>query len=171
MAIRCLRGDITKLVVDCVVNAANERLAAGGGVCGAIHRLAGPQLRKECAKIGHCATGQAVLTGGYDLPEAKHVIHTVGPIWKDGKSGESALLESCYRETLHLAKTSNISSVAFPAISTGIYGFPKNLAAKIAVTTIRSLQEQEDKRISEVIFCCFDEETFIMYQDLLNLKH
>ncbi len=128
-------GDITKLAVDAIVNAANESLAPGGGVCGAIHGAAGPDLAKECARVGHCPTGEARLTGGYRLP-AKYVIHAVGPVWRGGGEGEALQLASCYRASLDLARAQGLTSIAFPAISTGIYGFPLQQATGIAVGTV-----------------------------------
>jgi O-acetyl-ADP-ribose deacetylase (regulator of RNase III) len=148
-----VEGDITKLAVDAIVNAANESLLGGGGVDGAIHRAAGPQLLEECRLLGGCPTGQAKITNGYRLP-AKHVIHTVGPVWRGGGHGEDDLLASCYRASLELAHGHDCHSVAFPAISTGIYGFPADRAARIAVATVRTFLAGHDVP-EKVIFCCF----------------
>lgn len=150
------QGDITKLEVDAIVNAANESLLGGGGVDGAIHRAAGPGLLEECRRIGGCPTGEARITGGYRLP-ARHVIHTVGPVWRGGGAGERELLASAYRSTLELARENGLRSLAFPAISTGAYGFPKDEAARIAVATVRDFVTAHPQALDLVIFCCFDE--------------
>jgi O-acetyl-ADP-ribose deacetylase (regulator of RNase III) len=149
----CL-ADITTLALDAIVNAANRALLGGGGVDGAIHRAAGPQLRTECEKLGGCATGEAKITRGYRLP-AKHVIHAVGPVWNDGGHGEEELLASCYRAALDLAAAHRLVSVAFPAISTGIYGFPSGRAARIAVGTVSSELAAAPRGIGRLIFWCF----------------
>jgi O-acetyl-ADP-ribose deacetylase (regulator of RNase III) len=146
-------GDITRLAVDAIVNAANEALRGGGGVDGAIHRAAGPELLTACIAIGRCPTGEARITPGFRLP-AKYVIHTVGPIWRGGGANEEALLASCYRESLKLASAHGVASIAFPAISTGIYGFPAERAAEIAVRTVAEVLKGEP-RLEEVVFCCF----------------
>ena len=135
--IEIFAGDITTLDVDAIVNAANERLTPGSGVSGAIHRAAGPALAEECGKIDRCPTGEACITGGYDL-KARHVIHTVGPVWRNGERGEDALLASCYRNSLTLAQECELATIAFPAISTGVYGSPMDRAARIAVETANS---------------------------------
>lgn len=146
-------GDITKLDVGAIVNAANDRLAPGGGVCGAIHRAAGPGLARECAEIGYCPTGEARITGGYDLAAA-HVIHAVGPVWHGGRQGEAELLAGCYRTCLALAKEAGLNSIAFPAISTGIYGYPLADATRVAVETTRGWLAGDDT-IERVVFCVF----------------
>jgi O-acetyl-ADP-ribose deacetylase (regulator of RNase III) len=149
-----VEGDITRLSVDAVVNAANPSLLGGGGVDGAIHRAAGPGLLEECRKLRGCAVGQAKITGGHRLP-ARYVIHTVGPIWRGGGYGEEAQLASCYREALRLAREQGIRSLAFPAISCGAYGFPPERACRIAVHTVIEELERED-RLDRVVFVCFD---------------
>jgi O-acetyl-ADP-ribose deacetylase (regulator of RNase III) len=149
-------ADITMLKVDAIVNAANETLLGGGGVDGAIHRAAGPELLEECRRIGGCPTGEARLTRGYRLP-ARFVIHTVGPVWRGGQSGEPELLASAYRASLELAYDNGLRSIAFPAISTGVYGYPPGPAAEIAVRTTADFIRQHPDAFSEVVFCCFSE--------------
>ena len=153
--LRIHEGDITALEVDAIVNAANDRLLAGGGVCGAIHQAAGPELETYCRQLGGCATGEARITPGFRL-KARHVIHAVGPIWQGGGAGEDALLAQCYRRALGLAVGNNLTSIAFPAISTGIYGFPAARAATIAVATVKQFLAG-DGRLRDVVFCCFGE--------------
>jgi len=150
------RGDITKLEVDAIVNAANSSLLGGGGVDGAIHRAAGKELVHECRLLGGCKTGQAKITGGYDLP-ARHIIHTVGPVWRGGEDGEPELLAECYRNSLKVAQEYGARSIAFPAISTGIYGFPVERAAPIAVSTVREETILYDEAFDRILFVCFDE--------------
>ena len=158
-------GDITKLAVDAIVNAANDRLAPGGGVCGAIHRAAGPELAKACAAIGHCPTGEARLTPGFALP-ARFVIHAVGPVWQGGGANEDALLASCYGNSLALAVESGARSIAFPAISTGIYGFPLDRATEIAVASVREALA-EDASLERVVFCVFGDDAEQAYRGAL----
>jgi O-acetyl-ADP-ribose deacetylase (regulator of RNase III) len=162
-AIQVLQGDITRQAVDAIVNAANSSLLGGGGVDGAIHRAAGPGLVAECRLLGGCKTGEAKATKGHNLP-AKYVIHTVGPVWRGGDNEEDRLLASCYRKSLEVANGLKIRSIAFPAISTGIYGFPKQRAARIAVNEI----QQRSGDIEAVFFVCFDSETADIYREFLK---
>ena len=159
-------GDITKLEVGAIVNAANGRLAPGGGVCGAIHRAAGPELARECAAVGPCPTGEARITGGYAFP-AEHVIHAVGPVWHGGGEGEAEQLASCYRKSLDLAKDAGLASIAFPAISTGIFGYPVDRATRVAVGTVGAWLAENDG-LERVVFCVFGEEVERAYRKALG---
>lgn len=160
------RRSITELHVDAIVNAANRSLLGGGGVDGAIHRAAGPQLLDECRALGGCDTGDAKITQGYNL-EARYVIHTVGPVWRGGDHGEADLLESCYRSSFELAEKHGIRSIAFPAISTGAYRYPLEAAARIALGTTWITLKANDA-IQKVTYCCFDQPTFDIYSRLLE---
>lgn len=164
-AIEVIQGDITKLNVDAIVNAANESLLGGGGVDGAIHRAAGDDLLEECKKIGGCPTGEARITKGYKL-SAKFVIHTVGPIWRGGYKDEIDRLRNAYLNSLKLATENQVESIAFPNISTGVYGFPKKSAAEIAVNTVKNYLDK-NKFPQRVVFCCFDEENYEIYREKL----
>ncbi len=164
--LRIIQGDITRQAVDVIVNAANTSLLGGGGVDGAIHRAAGPQLLKECRTLGGCATGDAKITKGYVLP-AKHVIHTVGPIWHGGGEHEDELLANCYRNSFKLARQHNLSTIAFPSISTGVYGFPVERASRIALREITS--ELNENPSLSVVVVCFDDHTFQTYLEAAAL--
>lgn len=161
--ITVIRADITTLTVDAIVNAANESLLGGGGVDGAIHRVAGPALLDACRKLGGCPTGDARITPGFRLP-AKWVIHTVGPVWRGGRAGEPALLESCYRKSLELALANGVRRIAFPGISTGVYGYPKEAAARVAIGVMREFEA----RFEEIVCCCFSSEDRALYESRLR---
>jgi O-acetyl-ADP-ribose deacetylase (regulator of RNase III) len=160
------KGDITKLKVDAIVNAANTSLLGGGGVDGAIHRAAGPELLEFNRKLGGCSTGEAKISPGFKLP-AKFIIHAVGPVWDGGKNNEDKLLANCYKNSLKLARENKVKTIAFPAISTGVYRFPLERATKIAVDEVKKFLEKNES-IEKVIFVCFDEETYQVYKDVLK---
>jgi len=164
--ISVIKADITSLEIDCIVNAANTSLLGGGGVDGAIHRAAGPALLEECATLQGCNTGEAKITKAYNLP-SKHVIHTPGPIWHGGKNNEAELLASCYRNSLQVALDNKLKSIAFPSISTGIYGFPKEQAAHIALSTVQDFLKAHNE-IEQVIFCVFSKDDLAIYEKLIN---
>ena len=160
------QADITTLALDAIVNAANSTLLGGGGVDGAIHRAAGPELRDACLKLDDCDTGDAKATPGFALP-ARWVIHTVGPVWTGGERGEARLLASCYRRCLEVAVDLDVKSIAFPAISTGVYGYPKEAAAKIAIDTVRATLAASHSMPRQVLFCCFSGDDADLYRSLL----
>lgn len=161
--IEIMQTDITQLEVDAIVNAANQSLLGGGGVDGAIHRAAGPELRKECETLGGCPTGEAKITRGYQLPAA-YVIHTVGPVWHGGDDNEEQLLADCYRHSLELALERDLNSIAFPSISTGAYRFPIERACRIALETTREVLDDQDGSLARVIFACFSESDWDVYK-------
>jgi len=164
--LRTIHANITTLHVDAIANAANSSLLPGGGVCGAIHRVAGPELARECRLLGGCRTGNAKLTKDYRPPPARYVIHTVGPVWHGGQQGEAELLASCYRRGIELAAANGVASIAFPSISTGIYGYPIEQAARIAVDTVHE-SAAKFPLIREVFFCCFAPSDLAVYERLL----
>ncbi|MCW8961937.1 MAG: O-acetyl-ADP-ribose deacetylase [Ignavibacteriaceae bacterium] len=164
--IQILKGDITKLKVDAIVNAANTSLLGGGGVDGAIHRAAGPELLEFNRKLGGCSTGEAKISSGFKLP-AKFIIHTVGPVWNGGKNNEEKLLASCYKNSLKLAQENKAKTIAFPAISTGVYRFPLERATRIAINEVKKFFDKNES-LEKVIFICFDEETYQVYKNILN---
>ena len=167
--IEIVRGDITRLEVDAIVNAANSSLLGGGGVDGAIHRAAGPELVHECRILAGCKTGQAKITRGYRLP-ARHIIHTVGPVWRGGDNGEAELLASCYRSSIELARKHALRSVAFPAISTGIYGYPMPEAAQVAALTVADALRASPDAFAQILFVCFDDAATAIYAAAVNAR-
>ena len=168
--IHVIKGDITRLTdVDAIVNAANSSLLGGGGVDGAVHRAAGPGLLEECRALHGCPAGEARVTGGYRLP-GRYIIHTVGPVWRGGEKKEAEVLAACYRNSLEVAAGKRVTSIAFPAISTGIYGYPKKEAATVAVHTVRSYLEEHPGRIEKVVFVLFDDESLQIYKELMKRR-
>ena len=170
VVLTAIQGDITRLSVDAIVNAANSSLLGGGGVDGAIHRAAGPELLAECRTLGGCPTGEARLTRAYRLP-ARFVIHTVGPVWHGGGHGEPELLASCYRESVKLAVANSVATLAFPSISTGVYGYPVERAAEIAVASVRAALSEDAGSLEEIVFCCFSAHDLHVYERLLSSMH
>ncbi|BDF32314.1 macro domain-containing protein [Lachnospiraceae bacterium] len=168
--IHVIKGDITRLTdVDAIVNAANSSLLGGGGVDGAVHRAAGPGLLEECRALHGCPAGEARVTGGYRLP-GRYIIHTVGPVWRGGEKKEAEVLAACYRNSLEAAARKRVTSIAFPAISTGIYGYPKKEAATVAIHTVRSYLEEHPGRIEKVVFVLFDDESLQIYKELMKRR-
>jgi len=170
VVLTAIQGDITRLSVDAIVNAANSSLLGGGGVDGAIHRAAGPELLAECRTLGGCPTGEARLTRAYRLP-ARFVIHTVGPVWHGGGHGEPELLASCYRESVKLAVANAVATLAFPSISTGVYGYPVERAAEIAVASVHAALSEDVGSLEEIVFCCFSAHDLQVYERLLSSIH